>query len=73
MFTKDDQKPIDRRNEPRVRVARLMEAYRAQELLRQGKNPNEGSIPPWDLRDLRRTAATIMAASSTPSMWSIKS
>ena len=43
-----------------------MEAYRAQEMLRQGKKPDQGSIPPWDLRDLRRTAATIMARLKHP-------
>jgi integrase len=61
LFVKRRERPPGNCCKPRIRVARLMEAYRAQERLRQGLDPNEGSIPPWDLRDLRRTAATILA------------
>jgi integrase len=40
--------------------ARMTELYRA-DITRDGGDPNEAFIEPWIFRDLRRTAATVMA------------
>jgi integrase len=54
-------RPITKQNAPRRRVAALMRQYQSQEVIDEGRRASDAIIEPWQLRDLRRTAATIMA------------
>jgi integrase len=66
LFSLRRGRPAAKVNPPRQRVEAQMRQWQWQELRNAGRRPSDIIIEGWDLRDLRRTAATIMARLGHP-------
>jgi integrase len=61
VFSLNGKSPINGRSKGKEQLDRLMLAALREQAAAAGGNPHTVELQPWELRDLRRTARTLMA------------